>query len=417
MRASGLWTTFCVVLVVDHLDDLGGDDNRAAWGTGRTWGPWGPWGSGRTWRARRTWGPGRTGGDGGRRRGRWSSVRRWWSGRRWWSARPWSWDRRWWSVRRWWSARRWSWDRRWWSDRRWSWARRWWWVRRWSWGRRWWSARRWSWADGGGRGGGGGGGDEDVGAGDRALRLGQDDVDHAQKAAEARQHGDVGPPHDDAGADTGDVLADLLVQGDREDARDLRLVFAAGLVISGLPLRTPPTISVKPVEPSPSERQPLSMASRVMELRPTMTSATLALLWAKPRWPVGSPAAMPSPSVNPLRAPIDSRPGMLIGSADWAVGPKLLVGSVAVPVTSGVGAMTRAEQARLHRRRVGGARGGVDVGRRRRRQRGQEDRGQGNCRKGHRPDPGSRRLHLVTPSVILAMIASPPAPPAVAQRP
>jgi hypothetical protein len=117
-------------------------------------------------------------------------------------------------------------------------------------------------------------------------------------------------------------------------------VLAAGVVSIGLPLRTPPTISVKPVEPLPSERHPLSTASRVIELSPTMTSATLALLWAKPRWPVGSPAAIPSPSVNPLSAPMKRSPGMLTGRADWDDGPKLLVGSVADPVTRGVGAIT-----------------------------------------------------------------------------
>jgi hypothetical protein len=117
-------------------------------------------------------------------------------------------------------------------------------------------------------------------------------------------------------------------------------VLAAGDVRIGLPLRTPPTISVKPVEPLPSLRHPLSATSRVMALRPTMTSATLARLSENPRWPVGSPAAMPSPWVKALRAPTNSRPGRLIGMADWLVGPKLFAGSVAVPDTSGLGAMT-----------------------------------------------------------------------------
>ena len=117
-------------------------------------------------------------------------------------------------------------------------------------------------------------------------------------------------------------------------------VFGSGDWMRGLPPRTAPISSVKPVEPSPSDRQPLSTASMVREPRPTTMSAALARLWANPKCPVGSPAATPSPWVNPLRTPTCRRPMTFTGRVDWSIGPKLLVGSVADPDTSGVGAMT-----------------------------------------------------------------------------
>ena len=58
-------------------------------------------------------------------------------------------------------------------------------------------------------------------------------------------------------------------------------VLAAGDPRSGLPPRTPPTISVKPEDPSPFDVHCVSMASMESEPRPTMTSATLARAWEK----------------------------------------------------------------------------------------------------------------------------------------
>ena len=58
-------------------------------------------------------------------------------------------------------------------------------------------------------------------------------------------------------------------------------VLAAGEPRIGLPPRTPPTISVKPEEPSPFDVHWVSMASMAREPRPTRTSATLARAWEK----------------------------------------------------------------------------------------------------------------------------------------
>ena len=73
------------------------------------------------------------------------------------------------------------------------------------------------------------------------------------------------------------------------------------------------------------------------------------------------------------------------GRVDWSIGPKLLVGSVADPDTSGVGAMTWPRRLELRRGRVGTARHRVDVGLGRRRHGGDEDRRQGDGGKGGGP--------------------------------
>jgi hypothetical protein len=78
------------------------------------------------------------------------------------------------------------------------------------------------------------------------------------------------------------------------------------------------TSVVVPVEPSPFDWQVLETARAVSEPAPTTTSATLAVLVAKPEW--SSPATLP-PWVDALRTPVVSTPGITIGTAEPEIGP------------------------------------------------------------------------------------------------
>lgn len=98
----------------------------------------------------------------------------------------------------------------------------------------------------------------------------------------------------------------------------VRTVLAAGLLRRGFPPRVAPTRFVEPVDPSPLDVHVVETAVAVIALRPTATSATVAVLVANPEW--SSPARFP-PSVDALSTPVERIVGMLMGTEVPLTGP------------------------------------------------------------------------------------------------